>query len=118
MSKDDQEALRCVQYLDGLAKEIDHTHYTDELYASMNHIRRLIAEKQAQAVEIERLRKDAERWRKWLKGESLTVVVPTPTDKNPASKTTIVYAPSPYAGFPEAMNSAIDSALNTKEQQP
>lgn len=55
-------------------------------------------------------REDAERWREWLKGKTLTVIVPTPTDKNPASKTTVIYGPNPYAGFAAAMNTAIDAA--------
>ena len=71
---------------------------------------------QASAVD-ERDRKDAERWRQWISGQSLTVVVPTPTEKNPESKTTIVYSPNPYSGFAEAMNRAADAALAQKGGQ-
>lgn len=67
------------------------------------------AQAQAQA-QAGRDAEDAARWREWLKGNALTVVVPTPTEKNPASKTTIVYSPSHYSGFAAAMNAAIDAA--------
>lgn len=65
------------------------------------------------ATEIEALRKDAERWRHWREGRGLQVVVPTPTDEKPDKVTTIIYGPCREPGYGEALDAAIDAAMQT-----
>ena len=54
------EALRLADYCDGLADEIDHSHFTDDLRSSAAELRRLSAV-EAERDEVEALRADAER---------------------------------------------------------
>ncbi len=59
----------------------------------------------------EALQKDAERYR-WLRqGERYTAIVPSPTEKNPKAKITILVAPNPQPAYAECLDVAIDAAI-------
>lgn len=66
-------------------------------------------------AEIEALRKDADRWRHWREGRGLQVVVPTPTEEKQNKVTTIIYGPCREPAYGEALDAAIDAAMQTKE---
>jgi hypothetical protein len=60
-------------------------------------------------VDLERLGKDAERWRKWEQGAALTFEIPTPTPEKPNRKITVIYGPNPEPAYAESIRAAIDA---------